>query len=108
MDLRQVFADLRRLRHAKGLSQEELAYEAGVNHYETRKTGVTQHEQHALQKAQCSEMIDVTLEPSPTLDACGNIWLATDPCDQALSARVIFRELCRRDESSQKSNAARS
>jgi len=32
MDLRQVFAaNLRRLRHAKGLSQEELAYEADVN-----------------------------------------------------------------------------
>jgi transcriptional regulator with XRE-family HTH domain len=32
MDLRQVFAaNLRRFRHAKGLSQEDLAYEAGVN-----------------------------------------------------------------------------
>ncbi len=32
MDLRQVFArNLRRLRHAKGLSQESLAHEAGVN-----------------------------------------------------------------------------
>ena len=32
MDLRQVFAaNLRRLRHQKGLSQETLAYEAGVN-----------------------------------------------------------------------------
>jgi transcriptional regulator with XRE-family HTH domain len=32
MDLRQVFAaNLRRFRHAKGLSQEALAYEAGVN-----------------------------------------------------------------------------
>jgi transcriptional regulator with XRE-family HTH domain len=32
MDLRQVFAaNLRRLRHAKGLSQEVLAHEAGVN-----------------------------------------------------------------------------
>jgi transcriptional regulator with XRE-family HTH domain len=32
MDLRQVFAaNLRRLRHAKGLSQEDLAYEANVN-----------------------------------------------------------------------------
>jgi transcriptional regulator with XRE-family HTH domain len=32
MDLRQVFAaNLRRLRHAKGLSQEELAFEADVN-----------------------------------------------------------------------------
>jgi transcriptional regulator with XRE-family HTH domain len=32
MDLRQVFAaNLRRLRYAKGLSQEELAYEADVN-----------------------------------------------------------------------------
>jgi transcriptional regulator with XRE-family HTH domain len=32
MDLRQVFAaNLRRLRHAKRLSQEELAYEADVN-----------------------------------------------------------------------------
>ena len=32
MDLRQVFAaNLRRVRHAKGISQEELAYEAGVN-----------------------------------------------------------------------------
>jgi transcriptional regulator with XRE-family HTH domain len=31
-DLRQAFsANLRRLRHAKGISQEELAYEAGVN-----------------------------------------------------------------------------
>ncbi len=32
MDLRQVFAaNLHRLRHAKGLSQEDLAYEADVN-----------------------------------------------------------------------------
>ncbi len=32
MDLRQVFAtNLRRLRHAHGLSQENLAYEADVN-----------------------------------------------------------------------------
>ena len=32
MDLRQIFAaNLRRLRHDKGLSQEDLAYEAGVN-----------------------------------------------------------------------------
>ena len=32
MDLRQVFAaNLRRLRHDKGLSQEDLAYEADVN-----------------------------------------------------------------------------
>jgi transcriptional regulator with XRE-family HTH domain len=32
MDLRQAFANnLRRLRHAKGISQEELAYAAGVN-----------------------------------------------------------------------------
>jgi transcriptional regulator with XRE-family HTH domain len=32
MDLRQVFAaNLRRLRHARGLSQENLAYEADVN-----------------------------------------------------------------------------
>jgi transcriptional regulator with XRE-family HTH domain len=32
MDLRDVFAtNLRRLRNAKGLSQDELAYEAGVS-----------------------------------------------------------------------------
>ncbi len=32
MDLRQVFAsNLRRLRHERRLSQEALAYEAGVN-----------------------------------------------------------------------------
>jgi transcriptional regulator with XRE-family HTH domain len=32
MDLRQVFAaNLRRLRHAQGMSQEDLAYEADVN-----------------------------------------------------------------------------
>jgi transcriptional regulator with XRE-family HTH domain len=32
MDLREVFAaNLRRLRHDKGISQENLAYEAGVN-----------------------------------------------------------------------------
>jgi transcriptional regulator with XRE-family HTH domain len=32
MDLRQVFAaNLRRCRHARGLSQEDLAYEADVN-----------------------------------------------------------------------------
>jgi transcriptional regulator with XRE-family HTH domain len=32
MDLREAFAlNLRRLRHEKGLSQETLAYEAGVN-----------------------------------------------------------------------------
>jgi transcriptional regulator with XRE-family HTH domain len=32
MDLREVFAtNLRRLRHAKGLSQDDLAYEAQVS-----------------------------------------------------------------------------
>jgi transcriptional regulator with XRE-family HTH domain len=32
MDLRQAFVDnVRRLRHAKGLSQETLAHEAGAN-----------------------------------------------------------------------------
>ena len=32
MDLREVFAtNLRRLRNAKGLSQDDLAYEAGVS-----------------------------------------------------------------------------
>jgi len=32
MDLRQVFAaNLRRLRHAKGMSQEDLAHQANVN-----------------------------------------------------------------------------
>ncbi|MDE2462203.1 MAG: helix-turn-helix transcriptional regulator [Alphaproteobacteria bacterium] len=32
MDLRQVFAaNLRRLRHERGISQENLAYEANVN-----------------------------------------------------------------------------
>lgn len=32
MDLREVFAlNLRRLRHAKGISQEDLAYSADVN-----------------------------------------------------------------------------
>ena len=44
MDLRQVFAiNLRRLRHAKGLSQEDLAYEADVNRTYLSKleTGVT-------------------------------------------------------------------
>ena len=38
MDLRQVFAsNLRRLRHARGLSQEELAHEADVNRTYTSK-----------------------------------------------------------------------
>ncbi len=32
MDLREVFAgNLRRLRHAKGLSQDDLAYEANIS-----------------------------------------------------------------------------
>ena len=32
MDLRQIFAlNLRRLRHASGLSQEDLAHESGIN-----------------------------------------------------------------------------
>ena len=32
MDLREVFAtNLRRLRHAKGMSQDELAYEAEIS-----------------------------------------------------------------------------
>jgi len=32
MDLRDVFAaNLRRLRHAKGLPQDDLAYEAGIS-----------------------------------------------------------------------------
>ena len=44
MDLRPIFAaNLRRLRHAKGLSQEELAYQANVNRTYMSKleTGVT-------------------------------------------------------------------
>ncbi|HKD30128.1 MAG TPA: helix-turn-helix transcriptional regulator [Xanthobacteraceae bacterium] len=44
MDLRQVFAaNLRRLRHAKGLSQEGLAYAAEVNRTYVSKieTGAT-------------------------------------------------------------------
>lgn len=44
MDLRRVFAaNLRRLRHAKGLSQESLAHESGVNRTYMSKleTGVT-------------------------------------------------------------------
>ena len=44
MDLRQVFAtNLRRFRHAKGLSQEELALRAKVNRTYISKleTGVT-------------------------------------------------------------------
>jgi hypothetical protein len=37
-DLRQAFANnLRRLRHAKGISQEDLAYEAGINRTYLRK-----------------------------------------------------------------------
>ena len=32
MDLREIFAaNLRRIRHSRGLSQEVLAYEAGIN-----------------------------------------------------------------------------
>ena len=32
MDLREVFAaNLRRLRHTKGLSQDDVAYEAGIS-----------------------------------------------------------------------------
>jgi transcriptional regulator with XRE-family HTH domain len=32
MDLREVFAaNLRRIRHAKGISQDDLAYDAGVS-----------------------------------------------------------------------------
>lgn len=32
MDLREVFANnLRRIRHAKGLSQDDLAYDAGIS-----------------------------------------------------------------------------
>lgn len=44
MDLREVFAtNLRRLRHEKGLSQEQLAYEADINRTYVSKleTGVT-------------------------------------------------------------------
>ena len=44
MDLRQVFAaNLRRLRHARGLSQEDLAHDAGVDRsYLSRlETGAT-------------------------------------------------------------------
>ncbi|HSU55241.1 MAG TPA: helix-turn-helix transcriptional regulator [Candidatus Dormibacteraeota bacterium] len=32
MDLREIFAtNLRRIRHSKGISQDELAYEAGIS-----------------------------------------------------------------------------
>jgi transcriptional regulator with XRE-family HTH domain len=44
MDFRQIFAtNLRKARHAKGLSQEELAYDAGVaRRYLSRiETGTT-------------------------------------------------------------------
>jgi transcriptional regulator with XRE-family HTH domain len=44
MDLRQLFAtNLRRIRHQRGISQEELAYEAGVDraHVSKVERGIT-------------------------------------------------------------------
>jgi transcriptional regulator with XRE-family HTH domain len=50
MDIREVFArNLRKARHAKGLSQEALAYEAGVD-----RTYVS-----ALERSEYSATIDM-------------------------------------------------
>lgn len=62
MDLRQIFAtNLRRLRHAKGLSQEVLALEAGVN-----RTYVSKIEKgHSYVGLEIIEKLAGTLEVQP-------------------------------------------
>ena len=63
MDLRDVFAaNLRRLRHAKGMSQEELADVAGVNRTYVSKleTGATYAGLEVIGKLADALKIDAT------------------------------------------------
>jgi transcriptional regulator with XRE-family HTH domain len=62
MSLREVVArNLRGLRHAKGLSQEELADRAGINR---NYVGMLEREQHAATVDMLEKLADV-LETDP-------------------------------------------
>ncbi|HVZ07746.1 helix-turn-helix domain-containing protein [Rhodopila sp.] len=62
MSLREIVAtNLRRLRHAKGLSQEELADRAGINR---NYVGMLEREQHAATVDMLEKLAEV-LEADP-------------------------------------------
>lgn len=62
MKLREVFAkNLRRLRHAKGMTQEELAHSAGLNR---NYVGMLEREQNAVSVDTIEKIADV-LEIAP-------------------------------------------
>lgn len=62
MSLREIVAtNLRRVRHAKGLSQEELADRAGINR---NYVGMLEREQHAATVDMLEKLADV-LEIDP-------------------------------------------
>lgn len=62
MSLREIVAtNLRRLRHAKGLSQEELADRAGINR---NYVGMLEREQHAATVDMLEKLADI-LETDP-------------------------------------------
>jgi transcriptional regulator with XRE-family HTH domain len=62
MSLREIVAtNLRRLRHAKGLSQEELADRAGINR---NYVGMLEREQHAATVDMLEKLANV-LETDP-------------------------------------------
>lgn len=68
MDLREVFAgNLRRLRNAKGLSQDDLAYEAGISR--SYLSQLEKGEYHASLKI-IGKLVDVLgVEPTEFLKA---------------------------------------
>ena len=63
MRLREVVArNLRRIRHAKGLSQEELADRAGINR---NYVGMLEREEHAATVDMLEKLAEI-LETDPT------------------------------------------
>jgi transcriptional regulator with XRE-family HTH domain len=63
MELREIVArNLRRLRHEKGLSQEELAHRAGINR---NYIGMLEREEHAATVDMLEKLAEI-LEIDPT------------------------------------------
>jgi transcriptional regulator with XRE-family HTH domain len=70
MELREIVArNLRRLRHEKGLSQEELAHRAGINR---NYIGMLEREEHAATVDMLEKLAEILeIDPAAFLDRKG-------------------------------------
>ena len=59
------------------------------HHQQSRMPRVAEHYQQTLQKAQCGEVIHVTLQVRRPFDRGGDIGLASNPRDKPLRRRIV-------------------